>query len=175
MKTALIYSSLTGNTRKVAQAVMKVMPPDTDMYPVASAPDPAPYELLALGFWVDRGGPDPEIADYMARLQNKTIILFGTLGAWPDSEHGRQVLSRAKDLLSSNHILGSFLCLGRIDPKLLEKMAHMAAGGDKTHPMTPERAARIKEAEKHPDAQDLHNARSTVRGMLAGLPDLPAT
>ena len=112
MKTALIYSSITGNTRKVARAVMEVMPAGTTMYPVVSAPAPAPYDLLALGFWIDRGAPDSDMSAYMARVKNKTVILFGTLSARPESEHGRQILHRTKSLLVDNRILGSFFMPG---------------------------------------------------------------
>lgn len=169
MKTALIYSSLTGNTRKLAEAVLEVMPFGTPMYPVNAAPEPEPFDLLALGFWVDKGGPDSDSAAYMARLRHKTLILFGTLGAGPESEHGRQVLRRTEALLRGNRILGGFLCQGRIDPGVLKRMLHMAAG-NRHRAMTPERMARIKQAQTHPDARDLHNAREAVRGMLAGLP-----
>lgn len=58
MKTLVIYSSLTGNTKKVARAVAEVLPECT-MLPVEEAPSRVDgYDLVAVGYWVDKGMPD---------------------------------------------------------------------------------------------------------------------
>ena len=58
MKMAVVYSSKTGNTRKVAEAIHAVMPAGTDIFHVGEAPSPAGYDFMALGFWVAKGPPD---------------------------------------------------------------------------------------------------------------------
>ena len=56
MKTIVLYSSRTGNTKKVAQAVAGALPAGTPCLPVAEAPsDIEAYDLVFLGYWVDRG------------------------------------------------------------------------------------------------------------------------
>ena len=65
-----------------------------------------------------------------------------------------------------NSVLGSWLCMGKIDPKVLEIMAKMAQN---VHPMTPERKARIEEASKHPNAEDCKAAQEFIRGVLDSL------
>lgn len=62
-----------------------------------------------------------------------------------------------------NVVLGSWLCQGRVDPKVLEIMARMA--GD-VHPMTEERKARIAEAARHPDDEDCRRAQAFIRRFL---------
>lgn len=169
MRCLIVYSSRTGNTAKVAQAVREALPPSADFHHVDEAPDPSDYDFVAMGFWVDKGGPDAEAQVYMRRIRGKRVGLFGTLGAWPDSDHARECLRRAGELLEGNDIRGSFLCQGRIDPRIIEVMQRMAL---ETHPMTPEREARIREADKHPDDADLERARLAFRAMLD---DLDAT
>ena len=49
MKTLIVYSSLTGNTKKVAEAIAAVLP-GCDLLPVEEAPASVEgYDLVALG------------------------------------------------------------------------------------------------------------------------------
>lgn len=47
MKALVVYSSKTGNTKKVAEAVHGVFPHGTDLYRVEDAPSPDNYDLIA--------------------------------------------------------------------------------------------------------------------------------
>lgn len=156
MKALIVYSSRTGNTRMIAEAIHAVMPEGTDIFPVEQAPDPVGYDFIALGFWVNKGAPDTAMAAYMPKVRGKRVGLFGTLGAWPDSEHARKSMRNAVERMTGNEVLGTYLCQGKIDPRLLaamEKRSHNA------HPMTEERRARIEEAAKHPDEADCAEAQ----------------
>ena len=57
MKSIVIYSSLTGNTKQVAEAITSVLPagtpPCVSMKEVPS--DLSSYDLVFAGFWVDKG------------------------------------------------------------------------------------------------------------------------
>ncbi|MBO4311725.1 MAG: flavodoxin family protein [Desulfovibrionaceae bacterium] len=166
MKTLVVYSSRTGNTRKVAEAIAQVLP-NAEIYPVSQAPDAEGYDFVALGYWVRRGGPNNASSAYMATVKNAKVALFGTLGAWPDSPHAAQCRQRGEELLKEpergNRVLGTFLCQGKVDPKVVEKVQER---GDSKHPMTPERMARLAEAAKHPDEEDLRQAQEAFRAFL---------
>ncbi|MDR3176710.1 MAG: flavodoxin family protein [Desulfovibrio sp.] len=164
MNAAVVYSSRTGNTRKIAEAVHSVMPAGTDIFPVEEAPEPASYDFLALGFWVDKGEPDAAMLAYMDRVQGKSVGLFGTLGAWPDSDHARDTMQKAVARMQGNRVLGTFICQGRVDPKLIAAMAKM--GPNNPHVMDEARKARLAEAAKHPDENDCAAARKTFAGIL---------
>lgn len=166
MKTLIVYSSRTGNTEQVARAIHAVMPQPAAIHRVQDAPDPSGYDFVALGFWVDRGAPDAEAQTYMRRIRGRAVGLFGTLGAWPDSPHAKDCLRQAEELVRENEILGSFLCQGRIDPRVIEAMQKTAP---ERHPMTPERIARIREAERHPDEEDLKAAQAAFTRMIQRL------
>lgn len=167
MKTLVVYSSLTGNTKKVAQAMAEVLPECT-LVAVEDAPASVEeYDFVAAGYWVDRGMPDARTRTWLESVKNANLVLFGTLGAWPDSEHAKECMAHGESVVMEpvrgNRVLGSWLCQGRIDPKVLEVMARMAGN---VHPMTEERRARIKEAEKHPDEEDCRRAQDFVRQAL---------
>ena len=165
MRCLVVYSSVTGNTRMVAEAVAGAMPPGTALLPVHKAPSPDAYDFLALGFWVKRGMPDPRMIRYMRMVKGTSVGWFGTLAAWPDSPHARQVGTAAEGLLEGNRILGGFLCQGRLAPKRFAA-AMDPAYANATHRMTEERRARLLEAAKHPDADDCANACELFREFL---------
>lgn len=166
MKTLVVYSSRTGNTKKVAEAIMSSMPEGCEIHPVETAPDPWRYDFVAVGFWVDRGLPDSLARSYMNKIMDRNVGLFGTLGAWPDSEHARNCMGEAVKMMGANRILATFMCQGRVDPKLVEMMERQNIEG---HSMTPERKARLEEAAKHPDERDLENARAVFAEAVATL------
>ena len=154
MKACIIYSSCTGNTRKVAEALA-----DTSgfpCFPVRNAPDPDDFDMLALGFWVRKGLPDARALRYMERVRGKHVFFFGTLGAWPHSDHARRCMAATHEILQAggNTVVDGFLCQGRVNPQVVA--ASQRKGG---HPLSPERLARLREAERHPNAADLTAAR----------------
>lgn len=164
MKVLIVYSSRTGNTEKICRAAAEVLP-GCEVFPVGEAPAPDGYDLVGVGYWVDKGMPDKDAAAYLERLSGARVVLFGTLGAWPDSDHARECIVKGEALLEGrdNMVFGTFLCQGRVDPRIVEMMQKM---GDKVHPMTEERKARLAEAAKHPDENDCENARAFLRGVL---------
>ena len=174
----IIYSSRSGNTRAVAEhlaaslelgvvnardelkARMDDRGPDGRLMrgDTAGTAD----EILLLGFWAWRCGPNPTMRDLMRGLRKRRVFLFGTMAAWPDSQHARDCLACAKELLSQggNEVLGSFFCQGRLDPKVRK---------NSRHPATPERELRLAEAEKHPNSDDFAAAEAVARAVLTPL------
>jgi flavodoxin len=158
MKILVTYSSLTGNTKKVAKAINEIMPEGTDLAPVESAPAPDNYDLIALGFWVNRETADNLAQGYMEKISGKKVALFATLGAYPDSEHALKSMENASALLTPrNEVIGSFICQGKIDPALTERLKKL--GPDHPHGMTPERLQRHEDAARHPNEEDFANAK----------------
>ena len=157
MNTLVVYSSITGNTRKVAEAIARNLSGDVALYPVGEAPAPQGYDLVLPGFWVNKAMPDLQTIQYLKQITGQCVAYFGTLAAWPDSPHAMQVIANTDAMLDGNTILGSFLCQGRLAPKRMARYMDPAYASS-NHPMTPERKARLLEAEKHPDQDDLDRA-----------------
>lgn len=158
MKTLVVYSSLTGNTKQVAEAIHEVFGQKADLFPVEQAPVAEGYDLVVIGFWVDRGVADKKAQAYITGVHNKKVALFATLGANPESEHARKSMDNTAGLLADdNQLVGSFICQGKVDPNLIEQFEKLPAGHP--HGMNAERRARHDEADKHPNSVDLGNAK----------------
>ncbi|MDR1051668.1 MAG: flavodoxin family protein [Deltaproteobacteria bacterium] len=159
MDTLIVYSSLTGNTEKVAGAIHGAIEGST-LCKVGEAPDAEGFELVVVGFWVDRGEPDAKTKAFLEKVKNKKTAFFFTLGAYPHSEHADDVARVTGELLAGNGntVLGSYRCQGKVDPVLLERMKKMLPPDHPHAQMTDERKARLEEAARHPNEDDCRAA-----------------
>jgi flavodoxin len=165
----IVYSSKTGNTRKLAEGIHRgladALKREARIGAVEENPDPAGADWVLVGFWADRGNADQKALGYLKSLEGRKIGLFGTLGAYPDSDHARDIGKKVQDLAAEkNSVLGCFLCQGKIDPALTERFKGLAA--DNPHAMTPERMQRHLEAAKHPDEKDITAATAACLSMI---------
>ena len=164
------HSLIRFRAKKAAEAVQSVIP-NCDIVSIDNLPENLnEYYFTAIGYWVDRGLPDAKSKKFIRSLKNMNVALFGTLGAYPDSPHAKGCIRDSENMLktagNNNNVLGSFLCLGKIDSKLMDYMGKFM--GD-THPVTPERKARLMEAQTHPDNNDLENAKAVFKGFAERL------
>ncbi|MCG9969437.1 flavodoxin family protein [Pelotomaculum terephthalicicum JT] len=161
MKVLLTYSSRTGNTEKVAKAIQEVVPADTAFSQISGAPPPEEFDMVVVGFWIDKGKPNQEALDYLSTLKNKKTAFFCTMGAHPDSPHGQKYIKEARTLFQENQLVGEFACQGKIDEKLIETFKAFPPGHP--HALTEESMKRFEIASNHPDEADLDRARETFR------------
>lgn len=155
MSALVVYSSQTGNTQKLAEAVRDALPEGTVMVTVDDAPDPAGYDLVALGFWLQAGKPDPKSAGYLGRLKGHAkVFLFATHGARPDSKHAQNAMVSAQSLAEGATICGTFSCFGEVNPKVLKTV--------KSNPEPPVWIDDAEYAVGHPDKDDLECLRSSI-------------
>jgi len=164
MQTLVVYSSRTGNTKMIAEAVAEALAP-CDLHSVTDAPDPAAYDFVAVGYWVDKGMPDTACQEFMGTVKDKKTALFGTLGVDPSHDHAKECAQKGENLMreGGNTVYGTVLSQGKIDPKIIEVMKKTAQD---IHPMTPERIARIEAAKSHPDAEDCRRAKEAFTEFL---------
>lgn len=166
-RTLVVYSSLTGNTKTVAEKIFDIIEGDKEIVSINDIKnvDTDNFQKIIIGFWVDKGTADKRTRDFIKILSNKKIAFLGTLGADPESQHGNDVRERVSKLCSEkNTLLGGFLCRGKIDPKLVEKMGKFPL--KLVHPLTPERLARIEAAKSHPNEKDFEEAQEYFKTIL---------
>ncbi len=165
--TLVAYSSLTGNTKMVAGRIYEIIEGNKKLISLNDIKeiDINQFDRIVVGFWVDKGTADKRTREFIKKLSQKEIAYFGTLGAAPDSEHGEKVKERVTTLCSEkNEFLGGFLCRGKIDPKLVEKMGKFPL--KLVHPLTPERLKRIEDAKPHPNEKDFQEAEEYFKNIL---------
>ena len=157
MKNVIIYSSKTGNTKKIAEAIYEVIS-DVEIH---SADDIShlEYETIIIGGWIDKGTFDQKALEILKKIKNKNVAYFFTLGASIESDHAEYCKKNIEEVIISNEniLLGSFVSQGKIDPKLIAGLLNLP----KDHKMYPskERMDRWEMAKEHPSAQDLERAK----------------
>ena len=70
----VVYSSVTGNTRQIAEAMAAAVEVVPESVEEAAVRDGA--EIVAVGYWLWRGGPDPKTAAFLHKLHDVVVILF---------------------------------------------------------------------------------------------------
>ncbi|RPJ77609.1 MAG: flavodoxin family protein [Deltaproteobacteria bacterium] len=149
MKSIVVYSSQTGNTKKLAEAVYSALRGEKSIYPVGEAPAPSGFDLVCVGFWLMAGKPDPKSQDYLRKVKTQKLFLFATHGASATSPHAQNAMEEARGLAPESDMIGTFNCSGEVNPKVLEK------AGSKPEP--PVWLDDAPNAVGHPDQADLKN------------------
>ena len=163
-EVAVIYSSRTGNTEKVAKHLAEALGASChSVKDTAAVPESA---TLCVGTWIDRGTADAAATKYIERLRGRRVFIYGTLGAEPNSEHAERCIANIRALFDpSNEILGAILVQGALDPMLIEMFKSMPK--DNVHAFTEENAARYAAAASHPDAADVAQVIAAAKEALA--------
>ena len=112
---SIIFSSLTGNTKKLAETIRAVLPAeDCDYF---GAPETAELysEMLYVGFWTDKGNADSAALGLLSKLRGKEIFLFGTAGFGGSAAYFRKILDHVKQSVDpSNTVVGEYMCQGKM-------------------------------------------------------------
>lgn len=165
MSYAIVYCSKTGNTQQLALEAKRVMGEGgcswcgSPSEGVEAAIEGA--DMVLLGSWTDKGGLDADLADILPLLDGKRVFVFGTCGFGGDESYYARVLSNFTSCLPEGaHVLGSFMCQGRMPMAVRERYVKMAEGD-------PTRFAPMIEnfdrAAGHPNEADLEAFGAAMR------------
>ena len=158
MKSLITYSSQTGNTLKLAKTIHEKLKGEKEIFPMDQAPSNTDYDLVAVGFWLQAGKPDPKAMEYLSKCtRSSRLFLFATHGAAKDSDHVKNAMDYAVGLANGAKIAGVFTCQGEVNPKVLEKVKQK-----------PEPPVWIKDADAapgHPDEKDIQELINTISGL----------
>ena len=70
MKIAIVYQSLTGNTRQLAEAVQAVLPSEMLFYIGTPDAEALKADLIFVGSWTDKGLFSQSMLDFLAQCHN---------------------------------------------------------------------------------------------------------
>lgn len=164
MKKLIIFSTLTGNTEKIANGIFSIIEGDKKIINIKEIDtvNIDEYDKIAIGYWVDKGDADAKTKKVMETIKNKKVGIFGTLGAYPDSEHAKECVKKVKEALENNGniVEAEFICQGKVAQYLIDMFRSMTEKGKGGHhAATPEREKRWEEAAKHPNEEDIEKAK----------------
>ena len=100
---SIIFSSMTGNTRKLADKIHEVLPKESCDYFGTADAQGTESELLYIGFWTDKGNADSDTLDFISKLKNKKIFLFGTAGFGGSDAYFQRILGNVKMSIDSSN------------------------------------------------------------------------
>ena len=159
---SIVFSSMTGNTEKLARAIREVLPEENCDYFGAAGEEELRSELLYIGFWTDKGNADSAALELLAKLRNKKVFLFGTAGFGGSEAYFQNILNRVKASMDpSNSVVGEYMCQGKMPQSVRERYMRMKAQPE--HPAnTDALIENFDRALSHPDARDLERLKGIV-------------
>lgn len=155
MSYAIVFSSQTGNTKLLAEALKDSLPQKECLYVGAPDPEALNADTLYIGFWTDKGNADAASLSFLKLLQDKKVFLFGTAGFGGSEEYFHRILKNVqKSLGRSNKIIGTFMCQGKMPMSVRNRYESMKK--NPIHmPNLDEMIENFDKALSHPDAADL--------------------
>ena len=86
MKVQVIYSSLSGCTRRVAEGIYSALQAqDKSLHDLAQGEPALDGDIVLIGYWVDQGGPNTQMKAFMEKVEGKKvrrILHAGLLGGF---------------------------------------------------------------------------------------------
>lgn len=165
MKSLIIYSSLSGNTEKIAMAIKD----EVEDCEIISAKDFRPqmitnFDVFYIGYWVDKGDCDMKSRGILESLNQQNIVLFGTLGAAENTAYYNLIKTYVEEHAKHQHILGHFLCQGKVSDTLIERYKEMLKKNPDDEHMK-QQVANYENGKSHPDEMDIINAKEFARSI----------
>ena len=127
MTYMIVYSSVTGNTKAIAEAIKNTLRKDSCTY-CGEIEGSVDYDadILFVGFWVHKGSCTDEVKHYLESLEHQEVALFGTAGFGGSKSYFDTILEKVKSYIpKSNDIIGNFMCQGKMTENVLERYSKM--------------------------------------------------
>lgn len=162
-KTLIVYSSITGNTEKIARAIYEALEFEADIFHVKENPDWTAYENIIIGYWARRAGADYQMRDYMSQIRDKNCGIFATCGTYDNSDHAKKVLNYGIELLegNNNRVSSSFICQGRINRT--KNMIHKVYPEGHPYHLDETTRKRHLSAYNRPNEEDIRKAKEAFK------------
>ena len=153
------FSSLTGNTKKLADTIHEMLPHDKCDYFGENDSRVPQSDLLYIGFWTDKGNADHKTLELLAKLKNKKIFLFGTAGFGGSDVYFKKILEQVRQSIdSSNVVIGEYMCQGKMPLSVRERYIKMKESPE--HPANLDMLIKNFDcALSHPDGEDLERLK----------------
>lgn len=163
-KYAILFSSRTGNTKILADAIRAALPEEDCAFfgEVGSVAEIPEVKTVYLGFWTDKGNADEAALNVLKNLRNKNVFLFGTAGFGVEDAYFQRVLNNVKASMDeSNTLVGEFMCQGKMQQAVRDRYVKMKEQPDAA-PNLDQMIDNFDRALSHPDEADLEHLRREI-------------
>ena len=153
------YYSLTGNTKKVAEAIFEALPQPKAIKPMSEVQSLDEFDLVFVGFPVQSHSVPYKAEKFLQSIpKGKKIALFSTHGSVTGSRLSREAIEHAVVVSSQSKLISTFSCRGKVSAQALEALSR-----------SPEHEAWVDmaaSASTHPNEHDLADARAFALWVL---------
>ena len=160
MKSLVLYSSLTGNTKKIAYTIYDEIQEEKDIKDVNELVDYGidyeNYDIVFLGYWVDKGICDKNSKQVLENIHNKKIALFGTMGASEKGSYGASIIEKIESIIPKDNEIAEGL---KAKYKEMLKLSP-----DNEH--IRQQLNNHEESQSHPDEQEIYEASMFAKNMM---------
>jgi flavodoxin len=160
MNILVAYYSLTGNTKKVAEAIYEALPEPKELKKLKDIDSIEDYDLIFVGFPVHSHSVPYPVETFLRRLPaGLPVALFMTHGSIPGTRLSREALEQDLILAGKTRILGTFTSRGHVSAQAMDVFSRSPE-----HELCGEMAVT---ARHHPDQNDLDDAQVFARWILS--------
>ena len=118
------YYSLTGNTKKVAEAIFEALPQPKAIKPMSEVQSLDEFDLVFVGFPVQSHSVPYKAEKFLQSIpKGKKIALFSTHGSVTGSRLSREAIEHAVVVSSQAKLISTFSCRGKVSPQALEVLS----------------------------------------------------
>ena len=115
MKVIVTYMSLSGNTKKIAEAIFQEIPEEKEIKELNEIDDLEGYDLAFVGFPMHGFGVPEEAKSFLEKhCMGKKIALFVTHGAPEHSGDLQPWLAKCKEAAVKANVIDMFNCQGEL-------------------------------------------------------------
>ena len=158
---AIVYSA-TGNTKFLADKIKDTLSNKEDCLYCGSTCDEAlKADRIYLGFWTNRGICDDISKEFIQKLSNQEVFIFGSAG-FGNKLYLSRILKNTMSLFPSKiHIIGRFMCQGRMRGNVIEKYEKMMEN-KKTKSFGSMMMKNFEKSQSHPDDKDIAKLQKLI-------------
>lgn len=126
MKYAIVFQTKTGNTLMLAEKIQTVLPKEDCVYFGEPNETALQADFLYCGFWTDKGTCPNEMKDFLQKVHNRSIFLFGTAGFGADEAYFDKIMCAVcHNLDETVHVAGTYMCQGKMPVAVRQRYEKM--------------------------------------------------
>jgi flavodoxin len=162
MNVLVAYVSLTGNTKKIAEAIFDEITGKKELKTLNKVSSLEEYGVSFIGFPIHKFGPPEEVQEFLATVaRGNKIALFNTHALPSRMEMVKGIQHRCRDMADGAECLGLFHCQGEVVEEMAKELLQ------NTDPRLRVFGAMREISLGHPDEDDLQKARIFTHEILA--------
>lgn len=163
MKYAVVYRSLTGNTRILAEKIQKEKGKEDCVYFGEPDDKAKEAEVLYVGFWTDKGSCDDKIQEFLQNIHGKKIYMFGTAGFGKEESYFERILANVISCIPEDNQIGKgFMCQGKMPVSVRKRYEAMLEENPQDERMKM-MIENFDQALSHPDEKDMQKLKEWIQ------------